>query len=59
MPPYEPTPHELALMRSLQVLEHTIQHLCKERDALAAQLPKRPVPRMGKQLDGVEIRRKR
>ena len=59
MPPYEPTPQELALMRSLQVLEHTIRHLCKERDALAAQLPKRPVPRMGKQLDGVEIRRKR
>ena len=46
-------------MRSLQVLEHTIRHLMKERDALAAQLPKRPVPRMGKQLDGVEIRRKR
>lgn len=54
-----PTPHELALLRSLQVLEHTIRHLMKERDALAAQLPKRPVPRMGKQLDGVEIRRKR
>ena len=59
MPPYEPTPQELALMRSLQALDHTIRHLCKERDALAAQLPKRPVPRMGKQLDGVEIRRKR
>ena len=54
-----PTPHELALMRSLQALDHTIRHLCKERDALAAQLPKRPMPRMGKQLDGVEIRRKR
>ena len=54
-----PSPQELALLRSLQVLEHTIRHLCKERDALAAQLPKRPVPRMGKQLDGVEIRRKR
>ena len=54
-----PSPHELALMRSLQALDHTIRHLCKERDALAAQLPKRPMPRMGKQLDGVEIRRKR
>ena len=54
-----PSPQELALLRSLQVLEHTIQHLMKERDALAAQLPKRPMPRMGKQLYGVEIRRKR
>lgn len=54
-----PTAHEMALLRSLQALDHTIRHLCKERDALAAQLPKRPMPRMGKQLDGVEIRRKR
>lgn len=53
------TPAEMAVMRSVQVLEHTIQHLLRERDALVAQLPARPVQRMGRQLDGVEIKRSR
>jgi hypothetical protein len=56
-PPRDQSAAELALRRSLEMLNITIQQLCKQRDLLAAQLPAAPRRRMPATLDGVQVRK--
>lgn len=50
------SPTEIALRQSLEIINTTIQELCKRRDILAGQLPKAPKQVTGKYFMGKEIK---
>jgi len=55
--PLQPlNPTELALLQSLEILNTTIQELCRRRDILAAQLPKAPKQSVPKYMFGLEVK---
>lgn len=58
------TPEETAIRQSLEIINNTIQDLCKRRDLLAAQLPKAPrevMPRFfgGKKIEDTSGRKRK
>lgn len=58
MPPLrEMTMDEKIIRQSIEVYQHTIEDLCRRRDALAAMLPNAPrQPRLTHGHDGTEIK---
>lgn len=51
------SPHEMLIRQSIEILQNTINDLCKRRDLLAAQLPNAPRQKMPTHFKGKEIRK--
>lgn len=56
MPPRVMTMDEKIIRQSIEVLQGTIEDLCRRRDALAAALPRAPRPAKVTHINGVEIK---
>ena len=56
MAPRIMTMDEIIIRQSIEVLQSTIEELCRKRDALAAALPDAPRPRMVTHICGREIK---
>ncbi len=56
MPPRAMTMDEKIIRQSIEVLQATIEDLCRRRDALASALPNAPKPAKITHVNGMEIK---